>query len=109
MRPLRQTLFGDRTRTARGAARLQRCACESGCLMLVEQVVPRAEAVDLDGLLARLRAPEARLPPFDSEAVEVCSRVSTALFRDLEARKHPELQALAFWMRKAELERMRTE
>lgn len=77
--------------------------------MLVEQVVPRAEAVDLDGLLARLRAPEARLPPFDSEAVEVCSRVSTALFRDLEARKHPELQALAFWMRKAELERMRTE
>src|SRR6185312_15989073 len=77
--------------------------------MQVEQIVPRAEAVDLERLRGRLRGPESRLSPFDKNAVEFCARFSTALFRDVEARRHPELQALAFWMRKAELERMRTE
>lgn len=77
--------------------------------MRVEQIVPRAEQVELEPLLDRLRAPGARLAPFDSEALEVCARFSAVLFRDEEARRYPELRALAFWMRKAELTRLQAQ
>lgn len=77
--------------------------------MRVEQIVPRAEQEELEPLLDRLRAPGARLAPFASEALEVCARFSAVLFRDEEARRYPELQALAFWMRKAELTRLQAQ
>lgn len=77
--------------------------------MRVEQLVPRAERVELESLLERLQQPELRLSPFDDAAVEFCAALSTSLFRDSEARQRPELQTLAFWMRKAELQRAKGE
>jgi hypothetical protein len=73
---------------------------------VIEQVVPETATVDLADVLDRLkRAPG--LPPFSGEVIEFCTQFSRALFKDAEALKFPELQALAFWMRKAELVRLR--
>jgi hypothetical protein len=72
----------------------------------IRQLAPRVEEVDLDGLLAELRS-RACLPPFSPEVLEFCTAFSQALFKDAEARRFPELQALAFRMRKAELVRLR--
>jgi hypothetical protein len=77
--------------------------------MRVEQLAPRSEWVELECVLERLQDPELRLSPFDDNAIEFCAALSTSLFRDGEARQHPELQALAFWMRKAELQRAKAE
>jgi len=78
--------------------------------MKVQQLVPRAEEVDLEEILTRLRDISAgTLAPFVPEILEFCANFSRALFRDAEAKRFPELQALAFWMRKSELERLRQE
>lgn len=77
--------------------------------MNVTQLVPREETVDLDGLTAALSNPSARLTPFSEAILDFCAKFSTVLFRDRDARRYPELQALAFWMRKAELQRFRDE
>lgn len=77
--------------------------------MTVAQVVPRHESIDLEALLKRLSDPQGRAMPFSEGIVDFCARFSTALFRDGEARRYPELQALAFWMRKSELVRMKAE
>ena len=47
------------------------------------------------------------LAPFAEEVIGFCSDFSRAIFKDSEAAHYPELQALAFWMRKAELVRLR--
>jgi hypothetical protein len=44
------------------------------------------------------------LPPFSDILIEFASRVSQALLADKEVRKFPELVALAFWMRRANLQ-----
>jgi hypothetical protein len=44
------------------------------------------------------------LPPFSDILIEFASRVSQALLGDKEVRKFPELVALAFWMRRANLQ-----
>jgi len=78
--------------------------------MKVQQLVPRAEEVELEEILARLRdVSGGTLAPFAPEILSFCAEFSRALFRDPEAKRFPELQALAFWMRKAELERLRRE
>jgi hypothetical protein len=78
--------------------------------MKVQQLVPRAEEIDLQEIFARLRdASAGTLAPFAPEILNFCAEFSRALFRDAEAKRFPELQALAFWMRKAELERLRQE
>ena len=77
--------------------------------MTVTQIVPRQEQVDLDALLQRLSDPQTRAVPFSDAILDFCARFSTALFRDPEARGYPELQALAFWMRKSELTRIKAE
>ena len=77
--------------------------------MTVAQIVPRQESIDLEALLKRLSDPGRRAMPFSDGILDFCARFSTALFRDGEARRYPELQALAFWMRKSELTRMKAE
>jgi hypothetical protein len=78
--------------------------------MKVQQLVPRAEEVELDEILAGLRdVSTGTLAPLAPEILEFCANFSRALFKDAEAKRFPELQALAFWMRKSELERLRQE
>jgi hypothetical protein len=76
--------------------------------MTVEQVVPAAGPAELADILNDLKQPAA-LEPFAEEVVSFCNDFSRALFQDAEARRYPELQALAYWLRKAELVRMREE
>ena len=78
--------------------------------MKVQQLVPRAEEVDLEVVLARLCGPSAyEFVSFAPEILQFCSSFSRALFHDSEAKRFPELQALAFWMRSSALERHRQE
>jgi len=78
--------------------------------MKVQRLVPRSDEAELDEILAELRDHSCgSLCPFSPEILEFCAEFSRALFRDLEAKRFPELQALAFWMRKTELERLRQE
>lgn len=77
--------------------------------MIVEQVVPAPGRVELDQVLAELTAPGAPATPFSDEIIAFCSDFSRRIFRDEQAGKYPELQALAFWMRKAEVARLATE
>jgi hypothetical protein len=78
--------------------------------MTVEQLVPAAAAVDLDSVLARMGGSEAhRLAPFAQPVMEFCAALSRVLFRDRDARRFPELQALAFAVRQAELVRLERE
>jgi hypothetical protein len=72
--------------------------------MNVRQIVPANGEADLGRTLAQLKR---TWTPFASELVECCSALSTALMRDAEARVYPELQALAFWLRKSAVLRMR--
>ncbi len=76
--------------------------------MTVTQIVPEAATIDIDQLISNLRQRPA-LQPFDKGVMELCADISQRLFRDAEAKAFPELQALAFWMRKAELVRMAQE
>jgi hypothetical protein len=78
--------------------------------MMVEQVVPCPALVELSDVLAELRRFDGRtLAPFSDAVLAFCADYSRALFKDSESARFPELQALAFWMRKAELVRLREE
>jgi hypothetical protein len=80
-----------------------------GNSLRVQQLVPAEDSIQLQGLLMKLSHPSTRLRPFSDGILDFCARFSSALFRDGEARSHPEIQALAFWMRKAELMRLKEE
>src|SRR6185437_11844363 len=77
--------------------------------MTVEQVVPLAATVDLNSTLAALTEPAPPLAPFNDEVIALCADFSRRIFRDEQASRFPELHALAFWMRKAELVRLSEE
>lgn len=67
-----------------------------------------------ESLLPDAPSPEALrrvvpLPSFDRASLAFVEALSSALMRMPEARIYPELTALAFWMRKSNLERLRTE
>src|SRR5262249_36969529 len=111
VRPLRQALLGGRTGAQDGVARVQRRARWRGRHRVkVTQFVPSVEAaIPLADALAALRDPRRRLAPFAPETVEFSQRLSLALFRDPAARAFPELQALAYWLRKSEITRMRAQ
>ena len=111
VRPLRPPLLRPRTRAADRAARLQRRpGAPSRPRVNVTQVVPASsEPVPLDRLLAGLRDPAARPRPWAPETLELAHRLSRALFHDPAARAFPELQALAFWLRKSEMSRLQTQ
>ncbi len=74
--------------------------------MTVEQIVPAAGQVDLPAALASLANCDG-LEPFSDQVIDFCASFSRAIFKDPEALQYPELQALAFWMRRAELIRLR--
>ncbi len=74
--------------------------------MGVEMLFPHKRPIEL----AELQAQVARghtLPPFDSGVTDACIEISQRLLRDSRAKQYPELLALGFWMRKAELQRLR--
>ncbi len=77
--------------------------------MTVEQVIPFAGPVELDQILAELTKPAIPLVPFNDDVIAFCADFSQRIFRDSHAARYPELHALAFWMRKAELIRLRDE
>lgn len=77
--------------------------------MTVEQVIPFAGQVDLGQTLAELTQPAIPLIPFNDDVIAFCADFSQRIFRDSQAARYPELHALAFWMRKAELIRLRDE
>ncbi|MFY9644283.1 MAG: acyl-CoA reductase [Terriglobales bacterium] len=73
--------------------------------MQIEMLLPQQRKVELDelkGLLAANSAAE----PFDESIVNAAVDLSQRIFHDPEARSHPELLALAYWIRKAEMVRM---
>jgi hypothetical protein len=76
--------------------------------MEIDIVVPQVRRTTLEELSAML-SEQSAVPPFSAEIIDFCSRFSQAIFRDNEAARYPELAALAFWMRKAELIRLRDE
>ncbi len=76
--------------------------------MNVERVIPRGEA-DADSVLQEVsRAPSAERP-FSDTLVGFCAEFARRLGQDARARRYPELTALAFWMRRPELARLREE
>ncbi|HZD32644.1 MAG TPA: acyl-CoA reductase [Candidatus Angelobacter sp.] len=77
--------------------------------MNVELLVPQVRSADLQEVVALLSEPGPSPAPFSDGAIDLCAGFSQAIFRDREASKFPELLALAFWMRKAELLRLRTQ
>jgi hypothetical protein len=58
--------------------------------------------------LAAVKRPPA-CAPFCDGVIQFSGAFSRALFKDSEALRYPELQALAFWMRKGEVARLRDE
>lgn len=73
--------------------------------MRVTRLLPAGEC-ELSDCLASL---ERTWVPFAPELVECCSALSGVLMRDPEARAFPELQALAFWLRKSAVVKMKEE
>jgi len=73
--------------------------------MQVELLYPRTGPVELADLRAQI-AGSPVTQPFEASVVDACIALSQRLLRDPSARRYPELQALAFWMRKTELYRL---
>lgn len=69
----------------------------------LDVVAPRAGVSSVSDVLTRLATPT--WTPFDDLIIDFCSDLSRQLSRG--ARGIPELQALAFWMRRAELVRLK--
>jgi hypothetical protein len=72
----------------------------------VALLVPNSGSIEVDELCAKLRTLD-RLAPFHAATLAFCDSFAQALFHDPSARRYPELQALAFWMRKSSLVRMK--
>jgi hypothetical protein len=69
---------------------------------VVQRLAPDPGPVELEHVLREL-AQAPTLAPFDEQAVAACDAVARRLFRDPAARAHPELIALASWLRRANL------
>jgi hypothetical protein len=74
--------------------------------MKVRQIVPEANEVAVTHVLEAVDHEQPQLGPFHPSIVEFCSAFSQRLFRDPAAQQFPELTALAFWLRRAELKRL---
>ena len=78
--------------------------------MSIQLIVPDVRAVTLPELVAAVSsAASGSVEPFGAEVVEFCAEFSRALSKSPETRPYPEIQALAFWMRRSELLRLRAE
>jgi hypothetical protein len=74
----------------------------------VELLVPQVRRASLEDVVL-LSERTGGLPPFSDSIIDFCAGLSQAIFRDHEASHFPELLALAFWMRKAELVALRSQ
>ena len=79
--------------------------------MQVFQLVPEAKEVKLNDFLEGVEDYLAKYlsKPFSSQIVEFCVKLSEALFSSPKTRRFPEVLALAYWMRKSELLRLRNQ
>jgi Acyl-CoA reductase (LuxC) len=75
----------------------------------VELLVPQVRQASLEEVVALLSEQTEGLLPFSDSSIDFCAGLSQAIFRDREAARFPELLALAFWMRKAELIALRSQ
>ena len=75
--------------------------------MKVEVLVPEQGPTDLADLVAHVTRSEPVVAPFSDEVVELCAAISRELFRSSGTETIPEVQALAFFMRRAELKRLK--
>jgi hypothetical protein len=76
--------------------------------MQVELLLPAQGAVDLDCAIEAARRCQTAAP-FDDSVERACAALSERIMVDREARRYPELLALGFWTRKAEIRRLRAE
>jgi len=74
--------------------------------MDLELLCPEERTVSAEALLVACRSAAAPAP-FAPATLEFCGRFSQAILQDDEARRYPELVALGFFMRPAELTRLR--
>ena len=75
--------------------------------MTIELLLPHRGMVELTAVEALLKG--APSEPFNAAIADACADLSQRILFDAEARAIPELVALAFWMRKAEIERLKEE
>lgn len=73
--------------------------------MQIEMLLPDQRHIELDDLRSLL-SNTAAAEPFDESVVNASIDLSRRIFHDSGARAYPELLALAFWMRKAEISRL---
>lgn len=74
--------------------------------MIVQQLVPHSESVELSSVLNSI-AEAPCLSPFSNELTAMFDGLSAALFSDPEAKRFPELQALAFFIRRSAIRSLR--
>jgi hypothetical protein len=73
--------------------------------MQIEMLLPQQRLISLDELRSLLSR-TTTADPFHDSVVKASIDLSQRIFRDREARRYAELQALAYWMRKAEMNRL---
>lgn len=71
--------------------------------------VPIAERISLEELRRRVGRQPASPPPFSAERVALAVDLGRRIMADAETKAVPALRALAFWMRAAEVHRLREE
>lgn len=76
--------------------------------MKVRVLAPVLDEMELEALLEVVAAQPLQAP-FSDVRLECCVQLSRMLFADPETRRYPELQALAFWLRKTALLLLRDE
>jgi hypothetical protein len=72
-------------------------------MSVVSTIVPEAGRATAEAVLARVAAAPA-LEPFSALAVDACDELSRALLRE---RAYPEVAALGFWLRRANVQKLR--
>ena len=77
--------------------------------MKLNAVIPASGVMDVEEFARRHRGLHGERTPFAADLLEFFGRFSRAIFQSREASRYPELTALAYWMRPAELERLRAE
>jgi hypothetical protein len=73
--------------------------------MQIEMLLPNYQVISLKDLRPYLAA-GTETEPFAASMIELAADFSQHIFHDPEARKYPELLALAYWMRKTEIARL---
>lgn len=76
--------------------------------MQIEMLLPQQRMIAIEELRSLL-ASGATAEPFHTSVVDASIDLSQRIFHDPEARGYPELLALAYWMRKAEMNRLTTQ